>query len=82
VSSSDDEPQARALGPNLTPNQYAQLYGLSIWQVRRQIAAGDLPSIRIGNRIMIPRRALDKLFANQADEAITNMRRAKEAAAQ
>ena len=36
--------------------------------VYKQIAAGNIPSIRIGGRILIPSDALDLMLAAQAEE--------------
>ena len=44
-------------------DEISQMTGLSTQKVRRMIKAGELPSIRAGKRILVPRAALE-LFLN------------------
>ena len=46
----------------------AQRLGISRISAYRAVARGDLPSIRIGGRILIPRAALDRLLDPQTGE--------------
>jgi excisionase family DNA binding protein len=46
----------------------AQRLGISRISAYRAVARGDLPSIRIGGRILIPSGALDRLLNPQIGE--------------
>jgi hypothetical protein len=74
-----DEDERQHLPDNLTARQYGQIYGKSIYAVRRAIQRGELPGILMGNRYVIPRKALDKVRAADADRAIAEMRQRREA---
>lgn len=41
--------------------QAARALGVSVKTVRRRIAAGDIPSSRVGRRVLIPREAIEDL---------------------
>ena len=41
--------------------QAARLMGVSVKTVRRALAAGDIPSTRLGRRVLIPREAIDEV---------------------
>lgn len=54
---------SKAGAPVLTVQEVAQALRLSEWTVRRYIAAGRLPAVRIGGQWRIGRNALDVLIA-------------------
>lgn len=47
----------------LTVDQAAQVLGISRALAYELIARGDIPSLRLGRRIVVPRRALELLIA-------------------
>jgi excisionase family DNA binding protein len=48
------------------PSAAADLGGIGISTLRRMIARGDLPIVRLGRRVLIRREALEELIAEQA----------------
>lgn len=44
----------------LTVAEAAQVLGISRGAAYRAVRAGDIPSLRIGERIVVPRAALDR----------------------
>lgn len=53
----------------LTCDEAAEYLGISRPQAYLGVHRGDIPSIRIGKRILIPKAALDKLLANAGSKA-------------
>lgn len=53
--------------PTLTVEETARLLGISRWLVQQAVRRGELPVVRIGRRILIPRIRLDALLAGSAD---------------
>lgn len=53
----------------LKPRDVADRLGVSTSRVYQLIAAAEIPSIRIGNAIKIPRAAWDCWMAEKAEEA-------------
>jgi len=53
----------------LTVDEAAEYLGISRPQAYLGVHRGDIPSIRIGKRILIPKAALDKLLANAGSKA-------------
>jgi excisionase family DNA binding protein len=51
-----DEPLA------LSVEEAARLLGVSRTLAYESVARGELPSVRLGKRIVVPRRALDELL--------------------
>ena len=51
-----------------TPQELCALLGLSRTAVYERLREGSLPSIRVGRRILIPRRALAEML-DRADSA-------------
>jgi excisionase family DNA binding protein len=49
-----------------TVPEAAQLLGISEWSVRRAIANGQLPSVRFGHRVVVPRYALERTLMELA----------------
>lgn len=45
-------------------SEVAAMLGLPEWQVRRAVAAGELPHFRVGKHIRIPAKGLDALTAS------------------
>lgn len=45
--------------PTLSVAETAELLGISRWLVQQAVRDGSLPSVRVGRRILIPRRRLD-----------------------
>lgn len=52
----------------LTVDDAAQVLGISRALAYELIARGELPSLRLGRRIVIPRRALELLLAQVTPE--------------
>ncbi|MFC1847667.1 helix-turn-helix domain-containing protein [Chloroflexota bacterium] len=48
----------------LTVEQAAEILGISRPTAYEAIQTGEIPHIRIGRRILVPRAALEKLLAN------------------
>lgn len=53
----------------MPPCSVETLTGLSHAGVWRAAARGDLPSVRIGKRILFPKRAIEALIANAVEQA-------------
>ena len=51
-----------------SPQEVMSLLGLSRSAVYDHIADGRIPSVRIGGRLLVPRKALERLLA-EADKA-------------
>ena len=54
--------------PTLTVEEAAALLGIGRNTAYQAAANGELPVIRIGRRLLIPRAALDRLLAEAQDE--------------
>lgn len=54
--------------PVLTVEQCAELLGISRYLAYKAVRQGEIPSLRIGYRLLIPRVALDRLLAQQAEQ--------------
>jgi excisionase family DNA binding protein len=52
-----------------TVSETAQLLGISEWSLRRAIANGQLPSVRFGHRVVVPRYALERTLMELAGRA-------------
>lgn len=48
-----------------TVEETSRLFGLSQQTVRRAIATGDLPAVKIGRQYFIPCAAVERLLAGQ-----------------
>ncbi len=48
----------------LTVDEAGELLGISRAHAYEMVARGELPSIRLGKRILVPQRALDALLAD------------------
>lgn len=58
------------MAPNkltLSAHEVAEVLGVSLLTVRRRIADGTLPAVRIGRRIVVPRAALERWLDSEAD---------------
>ena len=53
----------------LSTNETGAALGISQRSVQRQVAAGKLPSIRVGHRVLIPLEALKDLIREQTEES-------------
>lgn len=53
----------------VTVEQAAELLGISRWSAYEAAKRGELPIVRIGKRILIPRRRLEKLLAGDDGQA-------------
>jgi len=51
-----------------SPQEVMRLLGLSRSAVYDRIADGTIPSVRIGGRLLVPRKSLERLLA-EADKA-------------
>lgn len=47
----------------LTVEEAARLLGISRTLAYESVARGELPAVRLGRRIVVPRRALERLLA-------------------
>ena len=47
-----------------TLKDFAEITGVSLRTVYRKVDAGEIPVIRIGRRVFVPRAYLDRLFAD------------------
>jgi excisionase family DNA binding protein len=56
--------------PTLTVQETADLLGISRWLVQQAVRRGELPVVRIGRRILIPRVRLLALLAGTATTAV------------
>jgi excisionase family DNA binding protein len=61
-----DEPKPERLTYSVA--EAAKLLGMSTAVAYERTRTGELPSIRIGSRILIPRRRLEKLLGVSAEE--------------
>jgi excisionase family DNA binding protein len=52
----------------LTVDEAAQVLGISRALAYELVARGELPSLRLGRRIVVPRRALDLLLSQKTPE--------------
>lgn len=52
----------------LTVEEAGRLLGISRALAYELVATGDIPSLRLGRRIVVPRRALDALLASATPE--------------
>ncbi len=50
--------------------QAAELLGLSRNSIYQGIITGEIPSIRVGKRILIPRLSLEKMLAHEANKPV------------
>jgi len=53
----------------LTRNEVAELFGVNPRSVTRAIEHGEIPAVRFGTRIIIPREAILKLLLATADQS-------------
>jgi excisionase family DNA binding protein len=53
----------------LKARDLADKLGVSVPRVYQLIAAGEIPSVRVGNAIRIPRPAWERWLAGKAEEA-------------
>jgi excisionase family DNA binding protein len=65
-----DGPSVHQERPTLTVEETARLLGISRWLVQQAVRRGELPVVRIGRRILIPRTRLDALLAGSADAVV------------
>jgi excisionase family DNA binding protein len=49
----------------VTVEKAGQIVGISRTAAYAAVARGDLPSLRIGRRVVVPRKALDRLLAGE-----------------
>jgi len=56
----------RNLPPTLTVAQAAKLLGIGVNQAYRAVAAGDLPAMRLGGRILVLTAPLQRMLGLEA----------------
>ena len=56
----------------LTPKEVATFLGLGRDKTYRMLAAGEIPSVRLGRTYRTPRRALEEWLDRQAAESLTS----------
>lgn len=49
----------------VSAGEAARMLGISSWTVYELVARGELPSRRLGTRVLIPRRALEELALSE-----------------
>lgn len=59
----------------LRPAQVAPLLGITTGRLYQLIAAGEVPAVKVGNALRIPRQALEQWLATQRDKALASVRR-------
>jgi excisionase family DNA binding protein len=59
----------RAEPATLTVEQAAALLGVSRGTAYNAVKAGEIPTVRIGRRVLVPRQRLDAMLAGEAQEA-------------
>ena len=77
LTNSDDEPEANVVHTaagrdqrlTISVEEAGQLLGISRGLAYALVSRGDIPSIRLGRRIVVPRRALDQLLDIPDDAA-------------
>lgn len=50
----------------LSVDEVATRLGVSEWTVRQAIKRGDIPSRRIGQRVLVPVEAIDNFFKDES----------------
>lgn len=55
--------------PTLTVQETAELLGISRWLVQQAVHRGDLPHVRVGRRILVPRSRLLAFLAGDTPAA-------------
>lgn len=58
----------------LRPAEVAPLLGISRGRIYQLIAAGEVPAVKIGGAIRIPRQAWEQWLAEQRDRALEAVR--------
>jgi excisionase family DNA binding protein len=56
--------------PTLTVEETARLLGISRWLVQQAVRRGELPVVRIGRRILIPRKRLEAVLAGSGEAVV------------
>ena len=57
----------------LSVEEAAGLLGISTWLAYELVHRGELPSLRLGRRIVVPRAALERMVGIQTDTNPQNM---------
>jgi excisionase family DNA binding protein len=63
----DEEGPDRKEPRVFTVDETARILRLGRGSTYRAIASGEIPSLRVGERILVPAAALDKLLAGESD---------------
>jgi len=58
----------------LRPAEVAPLLGITTGRLYQLIAAGEVPAVKVGGAIRIPRQAWDQWLAKQRDRALEAVR--------
>jgi excisionase family DNA binding protein len=58
----------------VTVAQAASVFGVDVRTVTRAIENGELPALRLGRRVLIPRLSLLAALGVRVDEALTEVR--------
>ena len=69
VERGDREIQTEAEKETLTVEETAQVLGIGRSLAYRMVQGGELPTLRLGRRILIPREALTQLLSAQTGES-------------
>jgi excisionase family DNA binding protein len=54
----------------LSANEVAQLLGIAPWTVHALVKRRELPHVRLGKRVLFPRRELEAFLAEQAQASL------------
>lgn len=53
----------------LSLNDTATLLGLSVWTVRKMVSSGRMACVRLGRRVLIDTREIDRLISNASSKS-------------
>jgi excisionase family DNA binding protein len=59
----------------LRPSEVAPLLGLTTGRLYQLIASGEVPAVKVGGAIRIPKQAWEQWLADRRDEALQAVRR-------
>lgn len=59
----------------LRPAEVAPLLGVTTGRLYQLIASGEVPSVKVGGAIRIPRQAWEQWLSDRRDEALKSVRR-------
>jgi excisionase family DNA binding protein len=57
--------------PALTVTEAAEMLGISRALAYQLVSRGDIPALRLGRRLVVPRKAIETMLNQQADDGWT-----------